>query len=319
MRTLLGSASEYFHSVVSGERAAKSLPGFALGDYEFHILKTAHLGLCQAAGSALSSAMDTTCSCGWLSQALWTLLICWLFALPLGLIGFVIIRNSKSIHRKTVKYKKPIGAASWSAFLSRIRRASGTAEDFCRPPVFHSLIRVAVGSTGAVCILMGIRAGTAQNAIESGILFSAGAILNWIASHMSCNIGRHLVVMITNLFAGLIGKKYIIESGGSVREEDTTPSKAACGGCIAACFTLLGTIIAKFQEATNQDNVGLLRNRGRWVKKDSLRVFYSEFSQWGMLFSAFVMFKNVAIGIFLSSVLLNSIPLVKVSQKYTNC
>jgi hypothetical protein len=314
VRTLLGSASSYFHSVVSGERASKSLPGFAIGDHEFHIMKASHLGLCQAAGFALSSALDSSCSCGWLQPALWTLLICWLFALPLGLIGFVMIRISKSIQRKTVKYKKPAGAASWSFYFSKVQSASGSAEYFCRPPVFHSLIRFALGSTGTVCMLMGIRAGTAQNPAESGILFGAGAALSWLASRLSCSVGRHVVVMITNIFAGLIGKKYTIQSGGSILVEDRPASKIACG--LVMLLSLLGTLLAKFEEATNHDNVGRLRNRGKWVKKDSLKAFYSEYSKWGILFSVFTMLKNFANGILLSSVLFDSIPLVKVQN---NC
>ncbi len=122
-------------------------------------MKTSHLGPCQAAAS--------------LQPAIWTLLIC-------------------CHHTKCQIYwaeNCEVQETCWCCIMVILLFQSSKRVRICwilfRPQVFHSLIRVAVGSTGIVCMLIGIRAGTAQNPVESGIVFGVGAAFNWLAARLS--------------------------------------------------------------------------------------------------------------------------------------
>ena len=45
--------------MITGMQPPENLPGLQFGHYEFHTIKTGHLGLCAAAGGVFSSAVST--------------------------------------------------------------------------------------------------------------------------------------------------------------------------------------------------------------------------------------------------------------------
>lgn len=57
--------TRYMVKMMTGEFPPNALPGFEFGDYEVHMFKTAHLGLCQAGGALFAAARCNYCPCGW--------------------------------------------------------------------------------------------------------------------------------------------------------------------------------------------------------------------------------------------------------------
>jgi hypothetical protein len=288
---------------VTNDVPTQALPGFRPGQFEFHILKTAYLGLCQAAGAVIAVAINQECSGGWLKPAIWCMAISWLLCVPVGLIVFIFCRLFKALKRKDILFKKANGNGSWSAYFQTIHAAKGTAEEFCKPTVTHAIFKVIFAIATALCSVLGLRSATAKDPTASPIFFSVGAISLFIATQMSSKVGRSVIVSITNIPARSIGKVFVIVESGAVEERDlSTCSKGSkVSKLTKSVLGSLGTLQAKMFAATNPKIIKALSNQGRWKKKDSLSMFYGNFNQRGIYFSVFLMAKNLFLGVLLTT------------------
>lgn len=73
-RTVIDFFTRKIFAIISGAPPPAEAPkGMEAGAHELHIIKTSHLGLCQAMGALLCVAKYTGCPCGWLNRALWSM------------------------------------------------------------------------------------------------------------------------------------------------------------------------------------------------------------------------------------------------------
>ena len=100
-RTILDYFTRRIFHLVSGETPNEPVKGMEAGAHEMHIIKTSHLGLCQAMGTLLCVAKYSGCPCGWLSQALWSMAIIWLFCVPIGTMVCIYTHSCTLTHART--------------------------------------------------------------------------------------------------------------------------------------------------------------------------------------------------------------------------
>eukprot|EP00292_Cryptomonas_paramecium_P001459 CAMPEP_0113724442 /NCGR_PEP_ID=MMETSP0038_2-20120614/39084_1 /TAXON_ID=2898 /ORGANISM="Cryptomonas paramecium" /LENGTH=2004 /DNA_ID=CAMNT_0000654349 /DNA_START=102 /DNA_END=6114 /DNA_ORIENTATION=- /assembly_acc=CAM_ASM_000170 len=292
---------------ISGEPPPTGpMPGLYPGAYEFHVIKTAHLGLCQAAGVAFSVAVNYDCPCGWLRGATRALAICWFLCIPLGLAVYVVWSLYNAVRNREIRFKRRAGQGSWTIYLRKVWSAQGSAEAFCQPRVMHAVIRTALGLAGALCIVMGLRAATAKNKVDAPVLFIIGFAVSLSALHLPW--GRALVLALTNRCSGAVSRRFVQQPGGQVEAKTVF-------GTVSWCFLgfvgFLGKLAAFVDAATDPKNRALC-TKGRWTRESDLRMFYAQYSFECMYFSLFPMVKNILIGILLTAEPTLVEPLVKV-------
>ena len=71
---------------------------------------------------------------------------------------------------------------------------------------------------------------------------------------------------------------------------------------------------AKVEAILSPSNLWDLRHRGKWVKTNELKVFYSESNDRGIQYALFITVKNVIVGIILA----DNPPLVDAASKVIN-
>jgi hypothetical protein len=64
-RTIIDFITRKLFAIVSGSPPSNPAPGMEPGAHELHIIKTSHLGICQAMGALLCVAKYSGCPCGW--------------------------------------------------------------------------------------------------------------------------------------------------------------------------------------------------------------------------------------------------------------
>ena len=67
-RAILDFVTRKINEVVQGEKPTGPVKALRPGAHELHIVKTAHLGLCQAMGALMCMAKYAGCPCGWLNR-----------------------------------------------------------------------------------------------------------------------------------------------------------------------------------------------------------------------------------------------------------
>jgi hypothetical protein len=141
-RTVIDILTRKVFAIISGEPPKEAAKGMEMGAHELHIIKTSHLGLCQAMGALLCVAKYTGCPCGWLTQALWSMAILWLFCLPVGAIVLMAWAYYEGSRRGTIQFDRNPGS-SWQAFFKKVgavKSAKG-AESFLNPRVVHGMLK----------------------------------------------------------------------------------------------------------------------------------------------------------------------------------
>jgi hypothetical protein len=188
----------------------------------------------QAAGYVLTVAMKspTECSCGWLRPAVLSLLVLWIFCLPLGLILYLAIRLPRSVSAREIRFKRPkdAGSTSWAEYLRGIVNAQADPQRFAQPAVLHTLVRTVLGACGAVCIVLCLRATTAREAVPAAVLFVAGFVLCFSSSRMAGKWGRTAVVVITNHFASQLGVRFVMDAETGEVTRELLSQKGGKGG-----------------------------------------------------------------------------------------
>ena len=271
----------------------------------------------QAAGYAIAVAIYTP-TCGPDSQLVWALAMCWLLAVPVCFTFYMIYKLTVSKATKEIRFQRKKHAGSWLAYISKIYKAEGSQEEFCRPHIVHYVIKMFLGLTGALLLFVAISLvpNPSSNVVQTVLLFVFGFISLLAAILMSYMPGRRVVVALTNIISSHLGKNFIIVKGGAVLEVKTKPNSCLFGCCAwtASIFVSCAAWIqAKVETMFDPANLWSLSHRGKWVKKDALKVYYSELNDRGIYFAVFLMIKNVLIGITLA----DSPSLVGTVQKVT--
>ena len=141
-RSIIDCISRKLFFEISGEHPKEAADGLEAGAYELHIIKTAHLGLCQAMGALLCVARYTGCPCGWLTQALWSMAVIWLIGVPVGAIVLMALAYKEGSRRGAIQFDRNPGS-TWCAFFKKIgavKSAKG-AESFVNPRVVHGMFK----------------------------------------------------------------------------------------------------------------------------------------------------------------------------------
>ena len=277
------------------------------GAFEYAVVKAAHLGLCQAAGFAISVAMYSP-ACGPSAHLLWSLSICWLLSFPVGFTVNLAYNMAKSVSQDEIKFIRRKGAGSWSVYIGKIYMAEGDNERFCRPHIIHHSLKVFFGFSGALLLFVGISLvpNPNNNLARTVLLFAFGFMLLVIACTFSCRPGRMVVVFLTNICAHHVEKRFLMIEGDIVVEQKCKSPPTHCVVyrvyrlSLAAFISCMAWIQAKLEAIFDPSNVWALRHRGKWVKKNNLKIFYSELNDRGIYFAVFLMIKNVLIGIILT-------------------
>ena len=299
------------------DEGSATMGGLEFGAFEYAVIKTVHLGLCQAAGYAVAVAMYTPI-CGENSQLVWTLAVCWILSIPVGFTLYLIYKLTISKQEKAIKFSRRKHAGSWSAYLSRIYQARSSPDRFCKPHIVHYLIKIFLALCGALFVFVAISfvSEPGSSIARIVLLFVFGFICLALAATLSLSPGRKLVVSLTNMMASCIGKEFVMEEGGGIIENHVEISNL--NTCVSRIsFFLISTFVStgswiqgKVEAMLDPDNLWDLSHRGKWVKKDALKSFYSDLSDRGIYFAVFQIIKNVIIGITLadSPTLVSDIP-----------
>ncbi len=266
------------------------------GAFEYAVVKTAHLGLCQAAGFAISVAMHSP-TCGASAQLVWALSLCWLLSFPVGFTVYLAYKLAKSQSGKEIKFMRRKGGGSWSVYLKKIYWAQGDHEKFCRPHILHYSLKVFFGFSGALFLFCGISLVPNQNnnVARTIFFFIFGFILLVIACTLSYRPGRKAVVFLTNICAKNVGKRFLMVEGDTVVEQKCKDLPADnivfrfYWLLLAAFVSCMAWIQAKLEVILDPSNLWALRHRGKWAKKDNLKIFYSELNDRGIYFAVFLM------------------------------
>ena len=115
-----------------------------------------------------------------------------------------------------------------------------------------------------------------------------------------------LVLFLTNSISKSIGVTYAMHPNTmavkisykpipGIRDE---PGKLSG---LAKTLTTIADLFAKFEALTDPQMQNDLRNRGIWTKKDTFSMFYGEHNHNGAIWALFLMFKNVVVGVMLTS------------------
>ena len=283
-----------------------SSTGLGFGAFEYAVIRAAHLGLCQAGGYAIAVAMYTP-TCGVDSRLVWALAMCWLLSFPVGFTLYMAFKLNRSRADKEIKFSRKKHAGSWGAYFSKIHRAESSHGNFCRPHVIHYILKIFLALAGALLIFLAISfvSDPSNSVLQTVLLFVFGFISLILAMTISRRPGRKLVVYLTNIFAAHLGKKFVMVEGDAVMEENIVASSEGVFSLVCypfiSAFVLVGAWIqAKVDVMLDPLNIWNLSHRGKWIKKDELKVFYSELNDRGIYFSIFLMIKNVIIGITLA-------------------
>ena len=319
---LVNIISKYLNPSDDGEEVSSS--GLEFGAFEYAIIRTAHLGLCQAGGYAIAVAMyEPVCGSG--SRLVWTLAICWLLSFPVGFTLFMIFKISKSKLEKNIRFRRKKHAGSWSAYFSKIYKEEPSHQKFCRPQIVHYLIKSSLALAGALLIFLAISfvSDPTNSVVRTVLFFVFGAVSLILAKTISRRPGRRLVLYLTNILASHLQKRFVMVDGDVVVEEKIDMSHTGLASCTAAitfAFATVGAWIqAKVDAMLDPLNLWVLSHRGQWIKKDALKVYYSDLNDRGVYFAGFLMVKNVIIGITLadSPPLVGAVQKVKIARPFT--
>ncbi len=317
LRVLVNIAMKYLNPVDEGDEVPKSSLEF--GAFEYAVIRTAHLGLCQAGGYAISVAMYQPV-CGRGSALVWALAMCWLLSFPVGFTLYMMFKLSKSKSEKEIKFCRKKQAGSWSAYFSKIYYEEASQEKFCRPQIVHYCIKTLLALAGCLLLFLAISfvSDPANSVVQTVLLFIFGFLSLISAKAISLRPGRKFVIYLANVLAFHLGKKYLMVEGDVVIEErfemiSTRVSKFR-NACMSAFASFGAMVQAKAEAMFDPLNLWALSHRGKWVKKDELKVYYAELNDRGVFFSVFLMVKNVILGITLA----DSPPLVGTVQKVSN-
>uniref|UniRef100_A0A6T8A0N1 Tyrosine-protein kinase ephrin type A/B receptor-like domain-containing protein n=1 Tax=Cryptomonas curvata TaxID=233186 RepID=A0A6T8A0N1_9CRYP len=312
LRALVNLIMTYASSKSEDDETSSS--GLGFGVFEYAVVKTAHLGLCQASGYAISTAMYSP-TCGSSAQLVWALALCWLLSFPVGFTLYLGYKMTKSKSNKGIKFARKKHAGSWSAYFKKIFRAEGSHDRFCRPHVIHYSLKIFFGFSGALLLFLAISFVSDPNndIVRTILLFVFGFISLIIAATLSYKPGRNVVVFLTNILAHHVGKRFTIVEGNAVVEQnrDYTETHSIVLKVyrilLAFFVSCMAWIQAKIEVILDPSMLWALRHRGKWVKKDELKVFYSELNDRAIYFAVFLMIKNVIIGITLADNLVDSL------------
>jgi hypothetical protein len=292
---------------------------FRFGSFEFALVRSAHLGLCQAAGYSIAIAMNTP-TCGASEKMIWALCMCWLLSFPVGFTIYVGYKLWLSLRSDSIKFSRKKDSGSWSAYFRKIYVAEGSPNRFCRPSVIHYSVKSFFAISGAFLLLLGISFASDSRQVEPGngslqiiLLFAFGCLSLFLSFMISFSLGRRIVVTITNVLAYHLAKSFVTAKSGSVTEIAIDPPKYSVfhHSILSNLVCFMSWIQAKIETMFNPLNLWDLRHRGKWVKKNEMKVFYSELNDRGLYFAVFLLMKNVIIGIMLA----DNAPLVDYIRK----
>ena len=174
-----------------------------------------HVPGLQAAGAVFTAVMSAwdECACGWLWPAVLSLFILWVLCLPAGLIFLVALHKQRATAAGKIRFHRPAGAGSWTAYAAHVYRSRGDPANFARPAVVHAILRSALAAGGAVCGHLGLRAATARDVVSAAALAATSAVLSFAASKLASSLGRRVVVAATNLLAAKLRppRRFIID------------------------------------------------------------------------------------------------------------
>lgn len=189
------------------------------GIFEYAIVRTAHLGMCQAGGYALATAIYTPI-CGQSAQIVWALTFCWLLSLPVGFTMYLAYKLTRSRKDKEIKFFRKTNAGSWSAYFSEIYKAEGCKDKVCRPHIVHYVLKTFFALLCALFFILTIVFVSNPSSSLTGtiVFFIFGVISLIIVSTISFMPGRRLVVLLTNILAYQLRKKFVIVESGAVLE-----------------------------------------------------------------------------------------------------
>jgi hypothetical protein len=312
LRALVNLIMTYTSSKSEDEEVSSS--GLGFGAFEYAVVKTAHLGLCQASGYAISTAMYSP-TCGTSAQLVWALALCWLLSFPIGFTVYLGYKMTKSKSSKGIKFARKKHAGSWSSYFKNIYRAEGSHDRFCRPHIIHYSLKIFLGFSGALLLFLAISfvSDPSSDLKRTILLFVFGFVLLIIAGTLSYRPGRHVVVFLTNILAYHVRKHFIIIEGNAVVEKDFDYPETyniifkSYRAFLAIFVSCMAWIQAKIEVIVDPNLLWALRHRGKWVKKDELKIFYSELNDRAIYFAVFLMIKNVIIGITLADNLVDSL------------
>lgn len=282
------------------------MPGFGFGEYEFHIVKSGHLGLCVAAGAVLSAAKSTfTCPCGSKQgDLLLAMGFLFLLSVPIGFVLIVGFRVRATFKRNKVSFQKIDGGGSWRVHMAKVMKAPVIYDQVVHPAVSVAIIKVILGCIGALGIILGMSAAIAEDYVTAAIYFVIGILLSVFCSlFFKKRQGRGFACKMTNLFGGCVGIKYSIDYRTNVISSEEIDKKYAFMYPIVSVYA---SIAAKFAAFAKREDLEILSQRGEWVtskdgedNKDAFAMFYEEFTQFGSAFIVFLMFKNICVGLLL--------------------
>jgi hypothetical protein len=312
LRALVNMIMTYASSKSEDDEISSSSLGF--GVFEYAVVKTAHLGLCQASGYAISTAMYTP-TCGSSAQLVWALALCWLLSFPIGFTVYLGYKMAKSKSSKGIKFARKKHAGSWSAYFKNVLRAEASHVRFCRPHIIHYSLKIFFGFSGALLLFLAISfvSDPTNDLVRTILLFVFGFVSLIIAGTLSYTPGRKAVVFLTNILAYHVGKRFIIVEGNAVVEQNREYAETHnivfkfYRLLLAVFVSCMAWIQAKIEAIFDPNMLWALRHRGKWVKKDELKIFYSELNDRAIYFAVFLMIKNVIIGITLADNLVDSL------------
>jgi len=282
------------------------MPGFKFGEYEYHIIKSGHLGLCVAAGALLSAAKSTfTCPCGSKQgDLLLAMGFLFLLSVPIGFVIIIGLRVRATFKRNKVFFQKIDKGGSWKAHMGKVMKAPVDYGQVVHPGVSVAIIKVSLGCVGALGIILGMSAAIAGDYATAGIYFAVGIVLNVLCSlFFKKRSGRALACKLTNLFGGCVGIKYSINKKTNVITTEKVDKKYLFMLPIVGLYAWIG---AKFAAFVKKEDLEILSQRGEWVTSkdgedntDVFAMFYEEFTNSGSWFIVFLMIKNLCVGLLL--------------------
>ena len=192
-----------------------------------------------------------------------------------------------------------------------------------RPHIVHYVIKMFLGLLGALLLFLAISfvSNPKTSLVQTVLLFIFGFVLLSLAALTSHRPGRRVVIAVTNVISAHLGKKFIMVESDAVIEIErklsvTDSYSFHCSSLlISSIVTCSAWMLAKLEVLLDPDNLWQLSHRGRWVKKDELKIYYSELNDRGIFFAVFLIIKNVIVGITLA----DSPSLVGAVQKVSIC
>ena len=266
-RTVIDFFTRKIFAIISGAPPPAEAPkGMEAGAHELHIIKTSHLGLCQAMGALLCVAKYTGCPCGWLNRALWSMAILWLFCVPVGAIALLVWSFYDGSRRGTIQFDRNPGS-SFQAFFKKVWavKSEKGAESFLNPPVVHGMFKTVLAVVGTLLTILGLKATMtfsafgckldcrppagkydlfkhglkhctwgedemcAPTAPEMIVFWVLGFLLNGLAILLGTKLGRKFVIAATNALSKCIGIEYEMHDETLVVKPWHTPTPGLRG------------------------------------------------------------------------------------------